>query len=165
MDISLDIPFTSDKIKPNESICSIYDCLKAFVKPEQLKDTEKYICNFCGSTNSALKKFTIDTLPSLLCLHLKRFTWDPRTKISNHIEFPFDLDLSEFTTINNKNSKYKLFSVISHHGKGTSYGHYTAHCLNNNEWMHYDDSRVVKSSENEVAKSQAYILFFNRVVD
>ena len=162
MDEDISITMTVEArppVKPN----TIYDCLSRFVQAECLDDNEKYVCSSCGCTEAAIKKFTLDKLPKVLCLHLKRFRWIPSTKISTHIEFPFDLDVSQYTT--NKSGsegQYELFGVICHHGKGTVSGHYTSYCLNHGEWYHYNDSEVRVVSADEVAQVQAYILFYRR---
>lgn len=49
-----------------------------------------------------------------------------RKKISAHISFPDQLDLTPYmtTTINHQTYNYHLFAVISHFGSSVETGHY-----------------------------------------
>jgi ubiquitin C-terminal hydrolase len=51
--------------------------------------------------------------------------------------------------------------VINHYGSNY-FGHYTAYCKNNNEWLCFDDSSVESVSEHKVVSEAAYVLFYKR---
>ena len=55
------------------SSCTLEDCLLRFTRAEQLTATDKYICSKCRQKETALKKLTIDSLPPVLSIHIKRF--------------------------------------------------------------------------------------------
>jgi hypothetical protein len=82
---------------------------------------------------AATKQYLIKRAPKILTLHLKRFMQlgDNLQKISLFVSFPEILDLSAFTTADNKDSslKYKLYGVVKHSGELTG-GHYTAYVRN-----------------------------------
>ena len=63
-----------------------------------------------------------------------------------------------------KNAVYSLSAVVSHHGRGMDKGHYSALCLDadSDTWIHYNDRKVSISSENDVQRAQAYLLFYER---
>ena len=46
-----------------------------------------------------MKQFTIHSSPNVLCLHIKRFQWPNRSKITTVVEFPETLDLREFMKV------------------------------------------------------------------
>merc|ERR1712083_1295550 len=117
-----------------------------FVEREELADSERFYCNSCKSKQPSTKQFRIRRLPTVLCLHIKRFRWTTyaRTKIDTFIEFPLNgLDMSSYlpnnlsgTRFSNSGSSlYDLAAVIVHHGTGAGSGHYTAFATNNKAWL------------------------------
>lgn len=115
----------------------------------------------------AQKKFTIAVLPTVLCLHVKRFRWRTvlRNKIDTHVVFPVMLDMSEFTVDKQHSAVYKLTAVINHHGSSSMSGHYTAFCRSrfDDQWRLFNDAKVSVISEDQVTASQAYILVYQRL--
>ncbi|MGH0169782.1 UNVERIFIED_CONTAM: hypothetical protein FKN15_073712 [Acipenser sinensis] len=79
LDLSLDIPsqFRNKRTKNQESgpICTLRDCLRSFTDLEELDETELYMCHKCKKRQKSTKKFWIQKLPKVFCLHLKRFHW------------------------------------------------------------------------------------------
>ena len=84
---------------------------------EEDLDRELFCCSKCDS-EELTKKFTIKDLPSVLCLHLKRFRWEPpkRTKITTHLDIPLQLNLQDYCT-KVEGTSYQLYGMVSHHGK------------------------------------------------
>lgn len=83
LDLSLDIPekyykdvVVDDMDKKINQQCDITDCLSSFVSIEELTETELYHCSICKKKQKSTKRFWIRRLPSVLCLHIKRFRWD-----------------------------------------------------------------------------------------
>jgi len=156
---------------------TLVKCLAGFCGTELLKEKEGFFCEHCKTSRKALKSFSIETLPEVLCIHLKRFNYSYYgTKLSNVVEFPLcDLDLSPFcssistrsnsTTSSSNSFLYDLFAVVCHSG-GYSSGHYIAYALwnqnSNKIWYEFDDIRVRECRPEEVEEktSQAYILFY-----
>ena len=113
--------------------------------------------------------------PYYLIIQLKRFRQDNEieqrsifnifnsSKNSDFIDFPIkDFDLSKYIlSKSNKGEKYDLIGVVNHYG-GSSYGHYTAYCLNKGSWIKYDDESVSDINEKNVMSNAAYVLFYKR---
>ena len=80
------------------------------------------------------------------------------------VDFPIrNLDLSEYISSNiNSNTRYDLIGVINHYG-GTSFGYCTAYCLNNGNWLEYNDQSVSYIDENNVVSNAAYVLFYKKI--
>lgn len=122
----------------------------------------------------AEKSLQLATLPSALCVHLKRFNFDAETgsvaKIGRRVTFPFALDMSPYleeldaatpdTTTdarakaNKAQCTYDLAAIVVHDGSPTM-GHYT--CLARPEprtrptaWLKLDDAAVSSVSEDTV---------------
>ena len=115
--------------------------------------------------------------PYYLIIQLKRFKQDDEmgsrsifnifnsSKNTTFVDFPINnFDLSKYIlskTQSNHGSKYDLIGVVNHYG-GSSFGHYTAYCLNGNKWLEYNDESVSKLSKNNIISSAAYVLFYKR---
>lgn len=123
--------------------------------------------------------------PPLLCIHINRSVFDPRTymvkKNPAKIDFPLDLDLSDFTAatedINmdgrmefrkqdesgvpqkHDELKYRLKSVVAHFGTH-NYGHYIAFRKTRGSWWRISDEIVRLSTEAEVLASQGTFMLF-----
>jgi ubiquitin carboxyl-terminal hydrolase 20/33 len=61
-------------------------------------------------------------------------------------------------------STYDLFAIVRHLGS-VSGGHYIAYCRSHvtGKWFEFDDRVVTEFSEAEIAKIEAYVLFYKRV--
>jgi hypothetical protein len=78
---------------------SVYDCIRAFTKPEKLGKDDAWFCSKCGDFRQATKKFDLWKLPEIMIIHLKRFQVSGvrRDKISTVVNYPVSgLDLSPF---------------------------------------------------------------------
>ncbi|XP_041114634.1 ubiquitin carboxyl-terminal hydrolase 16-like isoform X2 [Polyodon spathula] len=142
----------------------------------------------------AQKQMLISMAPPVLTLHLKRFqqVGSSACKVNKQVRFPQILDLAPFCTVNCKNVAgdkgvlYSLYGIVEHSGTMRS-GHYTAYVkvksnchlsehLNGmtpqvseaeslkGSWFHISDSRVQAVPESKVQNSQAYLLFYERIL-
>ncbi|XP_070763489.1 ubiquitin carboxyl-terminal hydrolase 3 isoform X3 [Enoplosus armatus] len=171
LDLSLDIPsqFRQKRSKDQEPgpTCTLRDCLRSFTDLEELDETELYYCHVCKKRQKSTKKFWIQKLPKVLCLHLKRFHWTAflRNKVDTYVEFPLKgLDMRGYL-LEPENSLpesclYDLVAVVVHHGSGVGSGHYTAYGSHEGRWYHFNDSTVTLTNEDAVRKAKAYILFY-----
>ncbi|XP_077067179.1 ubiquitin carboxyl-terminal hydrolase 3 isoform X1 [Siphateles boraxobius] len=176
LDLSLDIPsqFRIKTTKDQEPgpTCTLRDCLYSFTDLEELDETELYMCHKCKKRQKSTKKFWIQKLPKVLCLHLKRFHWTAflRNKIDTYVEFPMrGLDMKSYL-LEPENSLperglYDLAAVVVHHGSGIGSGHYTAYGRHEGRWYHFNDSTVTLVNEEAVLKAKAYILFYTEHSD
>jgi len=148
---------------------SLYDCLYAFTKEEQLGPDDPWYCSDCKEFRQAFKKFDIWSAPPILIIHLKRFSYRGkfsfREKIDQFISFPLDnLDLSPFiigpTPVP---PVYELYAISNHYGNLGS-GHYTAYGKHRDDgvWYSFDDNYVKAISPEQVHTANAYVLFYRR---
>ncbi|XP_036452159.1 ubiquitin carboxyl-terminal hydrolase 33 [Colossoma macropomum] len=149
-------------------VVTLQDCLAAFFARDELKGDNMYSCEKCKKLRNGVKFCKVQSLPEILCVHLKRFRHELMfsTKISTHVSFPLDgLDLQPFLAKDSSAqiTTYDLLSVICHHGTASS-GHYIAYCRNdlNQLWYEFDDQSVTEVSESCVQNAEAYVLFYKK---
>ncbi|XP_046323728.1 ubiquitin carboxyl-terminal hydrolase 21-like [Marmota monax] len=157
-DLSLPIPkegFSGEKV-------SLWDCFNLFTKEEEIELENAPVCDRCCQKTQSTKKLTIQRFPSILVLHLNRFSTSQGTitKISVDVDFPLQqMSLEDFTSDRTVSPVYELYALCNHSGSVHS-GHYTALCRSQTDWHVYDDSCVSPISENQVASSEGYVLFY-----
>ncbi|POM71603.1 Ubiquitin-specific protease [Phytophthora palmivora] len=133
------------------------------------------------------KHTTVESLPVVLTLSIKRFTYHPEqgpVKLQQFVKYPPFLEFpTQFmsTTCRAENGMdvpgvapisgagfstppmYELFAVVSHLGKFVVGGHYTCVCRDNkDQWFRYDDEYVTSISEATALSETAYLLFYIR---
>src|SRR3569832_863874 len=99
-----------------------------FMEGEQLDERNAWYCPSCRQHVCALKMIALWSVPDILILHLKRFTFDTcmtsggmlRSKMDDTVEFPIEgLDLTKHILgpIDKEAPPiYKLFGVSEHNG-------------------------------------------------
>ncbi|KAI5299039.1 hypothetical protein KEM56_003567, partial [Ascosphaera pollenicola] len=139
---------------------TIVDALKNLTTPETMHGD---FTTAKGTKSSATKQVFIESLPSVLILHLKRFQYDATThgtqKIWKKIGYPLDLELPlEVLAPQRRNTltpppKYRLIGVIYHHGKNAGGGHYTVDVRRQDgrEWIRIDDTVIRRVRPEDVA--------------
>ncbi|TKA68685.1 hypothetical protein B0A49_05170 [Cryomyces minteri] len=165
----------------DESI-NLQSCLERFTSAEKLAAAD-YACRNCDSHQAAEKRSSVQTLPPVLPIHLKRFEHSKATssKLDAKIAFPLQLDMYPYTTRWQRQSQqqsgseageglkkadghastaiYELSSVVVHKGKLDT-GHYVSYSREADDWFLFDDSKVVLVAEREVLDANAYLLFY-----
>ncbi|KAL7668455.1 hypothetical protein ACOME3_009157 [Neoechinorhynchus agilis] len=146
---------------------SLKDMLNDFCETTHIEG-----CCPCGGVRS--NRVTITECPTILCMHIKRFSWQVETKKFKKLRFSLKydhmLDMEPFTRTdnslsdNNKPLFYELQSVIVHKGQHLSNGHYHAICrysAGSQTFYDYDDKNgnMFLKSKNPF-DGQAYILFY-----
>ncbi|KAL5013386.1 hypothetical protein ScPMuIL_007656 [Solemya velum] len=150
--------------KPRQVI-QLNDCLELFTTTEKLGENDPWYCPKCKEHQQATKKFDLWSLPNVLIIHLKRFSYNRywRDKIDALVEFPTSgLSLKKYIIGGCESpASYDLIAVSNHYG-GLGGGHYTAFAKNKNdgEWYYYDDSSCTHSSEDAVVTKAAYVLVY-----
>ncbi|GFH51087.1 hypothetical protein CTEN210_07563 [Chaetoceros tenuissimus] len=135
-----------DYINPNESI------------PKPVKSDHK-------------KRLIITSIPSVLCLHVKRLHYDVNynmVKCNQQIMFPEQLDLNKIVAFQHEKEKlnspsnfYRLISVISHLG-GPFCGHYITYRISPHDWTYTSDENIKLTNWKEVSASNAYMLIYEK---
>jgi len=152
---------------PKKQVIKLSECLKLYTSSEKLGADDAWYCPNCQKHQQATKKFDLWSLPEVLIIHLKRFSYNRywRDKIDTVIEFPVkNLDMTPYV-INSAHGQavYDLLSVSNHYG-GMGGGHYTAYGKNkiDGNWHYFDDSSVTQTNEEAVVTKAAYVLFYQR---
>ncbi|KAL6892410.1 hypothetical protein HDV57DRAFT_179722 [Trichoderma longibrachiatum] len=143
---------------------SVVDALRGLTRPERLQGDFN---SPRGKDVMATKQVFIESLPPVLILHLKRFQFDAEgrgtVKIWKKIGYPLELEipreaLSRQRRQNLDNAsmpRYRLISVVYHHGKNASGGHYTVDVRRQDgrEWIRLDDTVIRRIRPEDVAES------------
>uniref|UniRef100_A0A8C7TRK7 Ubiquitin carboxyl-terminal hydrolase n=1 Tax=Oncorhynchus mykiss TaxID=8022 RepID=A0A8C7TRK7_ONCMY len=125
------------------------------------------------------RRVTLEELPPVLVLHLKRFVFEKTggcQKLIKNIDYPVDLEISKDLLSSGVRSKifkgqrtYRLFAVVYHHGNSATGGHYTTDVfhIGLNGWLRIDDQSVKVINQYQVMKQTAertaYLLYYRRV--
>lgn len=116
----------------------------------------------------ASKQMTIEVLPPVLILHLKRFSFglSGAQKVHKSVSYPLQLKIHPSWLSNEKKytvqqRTYNLVAVVSHLGQEVAGGHYTCDVRQTNgQWLYFDDHRITRSSPESVTNRKAYILVY-----
>ncbi|KAG5979992.1 hypothetical protein E4U55_004504 [Claviceps digitariae] len=144
-------------------IRNVVDALRRLTRPERLQGDFK---SSSGNDVTATKQVFIESLPPVLILHLKRFQFDAEghgtIKIWKKIGYPLELDIPREALSRQRRQdigkgplpRYKLISVVYHHGKNASGGHYTVDVRRQDgrEWIRIDDTVLRRIHGDEVAR-------------
>eukprot|EP00546_Thalassionema_frauenfeldii_P005026 CAMPEP_0178910418 /NCGR_PEP_ID=MMETSP0786-20121207/9088_1 /TAXON_ID=186022 /ORGANISM="Thalassionema frauenfeldii, Strain CCMP 1798" /LENGTH=943 /DNA_ID=CAMNT_0020582671 /DNA_START=199 /DNA_END=3026 /DNA_ORIENTATION=- len=168
---SISVPVPTSK---SQAPVYLNECLEKFTEGEQLDENNAWYCPNCKRHVCALKMLAVWSLPDILIIHLKRFTYETkngkveRSKIEDKVLFPIEnLDLTEFLlgpVDPDAPPIYNLFGVSEHQGVTANSGHYTATVRNSQDrkWYRYNDSHVGSSSGEASVTGGAYLLFYKR---
>ncbi|XP_056897311.1 ubiquitin carboxyl-terminal hydrolase 11 isoform X2 [Takifugu flavidus] len=161
---SMDVPLQQTTVQ-------LQECIELFTTVETLEEENPWYCPVCKKHQLATKKLDLWSLPEVLIIHLKRFSYTKltREKLESVVEFPLrDLDFSGFLlrkTVSSEEppSCYDLIAVSNHYG-GLRDGHYTSYARHkdNGQWYYFDDSKVTFAAEEQIVTSAAYVLFYQR---
>lgn len=189
----LDVDFTKQKDQKSydlsisvENSDNIMDGIYELLEPDFLTGDNKFKAGSFGYQD-AVKQLHIASLPSILIVHLKRFSYDIDSgrmrKLSNQISYPFNLDLTSIignsvpSQGKDKESTesfvYDLVSTLVHEGS-VDYGHYTAFAksgIKNLSWYEFNDEIVRLVDEESVTRAgfggkggkfskNSYLLFY-----
>jgi ubiquitin carboxyl-terminal hydrolase 22/27/51 len=201
IDLSLDVKSTAPKKKKakeaNGSLAppqgpqtiELSECFDRFTSHEQLQAAD-YTCKQCDGPQNAVKRLSLSRLPTVLPIHLKRFSHSKSlatsVKLDTKVHFPVMLDLQPYTSRmkTKKGDKNKVAAANGAGGGGDDdeapapsrpvyelssvivhkgkmdSGHYVCYAREGDEWFSFDDSKVVLVEEKEVLSAEAYMLFY-----
>ncbi|KAL7884651.1 hypothetical protein AOLI_G00074210 [Acnodon oligacanthus] len=163
-DQSMDVP-------QQQTTVQLQECIELFTTVETLEEENPWYCPTCKKHQLATKKLDLWSLPEVLIIHLKRFSYTKysREKLDTIVDFPLrHLDFSgcllkKAGTDCEPPSRYDLIAVSNHYG-GLRDGHYTSYARNkdNGQWYYFDDSKVTCAKEEQIVTNAAYLLFYQR---
>ncbi|XP_022526596.2 ubiquitin carboxyl-terminal hydrolase 11 [Astyanax mexicanus] len=161
----------SMKVPQQHTTVQLQECIELFTTVETLEEENPWYCPTCKKHQLATKKLDLWSLPEVLIIHLKRFSYTKysREKLDSIVEFPLRcLDFSgcllrKTGTDSEPPSRYDLIAVSNHYG-GLRDGHYTSYAQNkdNGRWYYFDDSKVTCAKEEQIVTNAAYLLFYQR---
>ncbi|KAK6359567.1 hypothetical protein TWF696_000719 [Orbilia brochopaga] len=140
----------------SNDVSNIVDALRQISLPEKLQGGDFKSAR--GATATATKQTFLEGLPPVLILHLKRFRYNDMggtQKIWKDIGYPLEFDIpNEVLSPSRRSSSkptYRLISVVYHHGKSATNGHYTVDVRRQDGWLRIDDTNVRRISEEDVS--------------
>jgi len=157
-------------------IRTLTEALTANFASEQL---DGYLCARTKEEIAAVKVSSLEELPPVLILHLKRFVYCAKTggvqKLLKPVAFTADLELpknilsAECKALSQaRQRQYKLLSVVYHSGREAGKGHYMTDVFHPGYscWLHTDDATVSPTAEQLVLQPShqdtPYLLFYRR---
>ncbi|KAJ7205534.1 hypothetical protein GGX14DRAFT_367896 [Mycena pura] len=168
-----------------DGIHTIQDALALTSQPQSVQITHP---SRPGVVVEASQQVLIESLPSVLVLHIKRFCYDTTVggvvKVGKQIAFTPELSIASdvmaqtATARKRGPTRYKLFGAIYHHGASASGGHYTLDVLHPTRsaagegWVRIDDELVSDVRPMDVFGGAvagrddtrcAYLLFYRRI--
>uniref|UniRef100_A0A8C9WVP9 Ubiquitin carboxyl-terminal hydrolase n=1 Tax=Scleropages formosus TaxID=113540 RepID=A0A8C9WVP9_SCLFO len=148
---SMEIPHQQTRV-------DLQQCIELFTTVETLEEENPWYCPNCKKHQLATKKLDLWSLPEVLIIHLKRFSYTKysREKLDTIVDFPI-------SSSGEPPSRYDLIAVSNHYG-GLRDGHYTSYARNkdNGQWYYFDDSKVTYAREEHIVTNAAYLLFYQR---
>jgi ubiquitin carboxyl-terminal hydrolase 8 len=169
-----------------KGVISLEDMLKFHSLAEKMEGDNRYACSKCKEEYNktehdkpfpncdANKMIQLWMLPPILIIDFKRY--DHRNmKINTLVKCPLTMDFSPFipsqVTTDPVDYTYELYAVIYHTGHMRG-GHYVAACKvpattldesgGGEEWVQFDDSRLMPITENQVVNSMVYGAVYRR---
>uniref|UniRef100_A0A4W6D9N0 Ubiquitin carboxyl-terminal hydrolase n=1 Tax=Lates calcarifer TaxID=8187 RepID=A0A4W6D9N0_LATCA len=165
------VKHASMEVPQQQTTVQLQECIELFTTVETLEEENPWYCPVCKKHQLATKKLDLWSLPEVLIIHLKRFSYTKftREKLDSIVDFPLrDLDFSGCLLRKNLSSgeppsRYDLIAVSNHYG-GLRDGHYTSYAKNkdNGQWYYFDDSKVTYAREDQIVTNAAYVLFYHR---
>lgn len=143
---------------------SLEDCLDFYTQEEELNDSESMYCPNCEEkSNTSLFKVIYSThmfLPIILD------HGDDRDYFGEKVEFPFELDLTNYVEFKQSPKFYYLCGVVGKcEGRGNQ-GKFLCYSRmeRNAPWFCYDDEKVNQINEEEIKeKILPYILIYHKI--
>ncbi|CAB3992846.1 Ubiquitin carboxyl-terminal hydrolase 48, partial [Paramuricea clavata] len=129
---------------------NLSQCIKEFLKEEDLHGDNQYHCSFCMSKQDATRYIKLQELPPVLNLQLLRFVFDRKSgckkKLNTTIWFPEVLNMKEYVDANMEGCVYDLTAVLIHRGLSAYSGHYVAHIKDKKSgvWYRFNDETTEK---------------------
>lgn len=155
----------------SENVTSVKEALNQMTTKEPIQG---YTCAKTKQEVEAYSRITIQKLPPVLILHLKRFIYDKNggcKKVMKKTEYPINLEFKkELFSAEAKRAKksnnYTLFAVMYHDGEEAIKGHYISDIYHHGSksWIRCDDRSIATITEDQVLSYNPprvpYLLFY-----
>ncbi|XP_076627631.1 ubiquitin carboxyl-terminal hydrolase 48 isoform X2 [Colletes latitarsis] len=134
---------------------TLKEAVEKYLSVEQLTGPNQYHCVTCNDKKDARRFIRLESLPETLNIQLMRFVFHrdsgQKRKLNSFIQFPEDLDMSEYVRCPPQSQLYSLVAVLSHKGSSAHSGHYIANiCNSNGEWYQFSDDKVEKMQNKRI---------------
>ena len=143
--------------KNNKNTLNFGEILINYTSQKKILDAQ---CKKCKGKAYSLTE--IYKLPKYLIIYFGRYNDD--NFIENNIDYPKKMDFKNFIIKEKRNNlnnyNYKLRSIIFYTFIGKE-GHYCASCLNNDNWIYFDDHYIEKYNEKS-SDGVPIILFYEK---
>lgn len=167
-------PFFTLQLDIQDGVKSVEDALAHLAAEERVHN---YYSSKSRQEVDAMRRTTLEKLPQVLILHLKRFVYDKNggcKKLMNAIHIPHQLQLDRKLMSKerppSKLRTYQLFAVLSHSGERTDKGHYVTDAYHpaGRMWLRCDDDNVTPIAQGELLRFDnsslvPYLLFYKRL--
>lgn len=155
------IPPAASMHAPPVPPVELSDCFRLFLSGETLSENDMWTCRTCMSPKKARKTISLEQVPPVLIIQLKRFEFRQqsgfRSKVETLVHFPWNEPLEL------NSCRYSLVAVIKHSGT-IGQGHYLACVKIDGVWWEFNDAvatRIVNVPQALLCK-EAYILFYEK---
>ncbi|XP_011875197.1 PREDICTED: ubiquitin carboxyl-terminal hydrolase 48-like isoform X4 [Vollenhovia emeryi] len=134
---------------------TLREAIDNYLSEEQLTGANQYHCVTCNDKKDAKRFIRLESLPETLNIQLMRFVFHrdsgQKKKLNSYIQFPEDLDMSEYVRCQPQTHLYSLVAVLSHKGPSAHSGHYIANiCNSSGEWYQFSDDKVEKMQNKRI---------------
>ena len=126
------------------------------------KNEFSYLCPFCNKNRKQTSTNRIYTSPNIFIFILNR---GKNNIHSVKMNYPPELDITEYTISHVGPNKYELIGVITHLGLSGPGGHFVAYSKSpiDKKWYFYNDEKVSEANNFKIHNDGiAYILFYRK---
>ncbi|XP_027009925.1 ubl carboxyl-terminal hydrolase 18 isoform X1 [Tachysurus fulvidraco] len=137
---------------------TLMDCFRMFFEPQMLEGSEAFYCGKCERKMPSTQRCKLVSLPSILCINLKRFRniHGYTRKMYTKVSFPETINMAEILPEEHSQAaerRYRLYAVVVHAGMAMM-GHYTAYIYSTDSmWYYINDSHMQQVSWEEVQRT------------
>ena len=145
----------------SNKIINLEDCIKNYTEDIQMDGNDKLFCSKCKKKVKGISRIKITDFPEILVINLKRV--EENNYYHHYVDYPINLDLSNYIYGDKRNIKYTLRSMIQHYGTDNG-GHKIAICRNfsNNKWYEFSDTIVNEIDESNIFSFRSHLFFYER---
>ena len=139
---------------------NIYDCFEYYHKVDVMTGDNQMYCNICHNSFDSYYSTNLCVLPRYLIINLNR---GKNAVYQCKVNFPEEIDLTNYVTYKNINTKFELYAVICHIGPSSMSRHFVAYCRNrmDKKWYLYNEAIVTLCQQSyEYQNKMPYILFY-----